>query len=83
MCIRDRLLTEFRYLIDRVTYGFVFFDLGYLNDRETSQSISGWYPGFGVGFQINTAAGIINLTFASNTEDLSAVRAHIGLSLGL
>ena len=78
-----RLLTEFRYLIDRVTYGFVFFDLGYLNDRETSQSISGWYPGFGVGFQISTAAGIINLTFASNTEDLSAVRAHIGLSLGL
>lgn len=78
-----RLLTEFRYLIDRVNYGFGFFDLGYLDDYKTSQSINGWYPGFGVGFQISTAAGIINLTFASNTEDISAVRAHIGLSLGL
>ena len=78
-----RLLTEFRYLIDRVNYGFGFFDLGYLEDHKTAQSINGWYPGFGVGFQISTAAGIINLTFASNTEDLSAVRAHIGLSLGL
>ncbi len=78
-----RLLTEFRYLIDRVNYGFGFFDLGYLDDHKTSQSINGWYPGFGVGFQISTAAGIINLTFASNTEDISAVRAHIGLSLGL
>lgn len=78
-----RLLTEFRYLIDRANYGFGFFDLGYLDDHKTSQSINGWYPGFGVGFQISTAAGIINLTFASNTEDISAVRAHIGLSLGL
>lgn len=78
-----RLLTEFRYLIDRVNYGFGFFDLGYLDDHKTSQSINGWYPGFGIGFQISTAAGIINLTFASNTEDISAVRAHIGLSLGL
>lgn len=78
-----RLLTEFRYLIDRVNYGFGFFDLGYLDDHKTSQSINGWYPGFGVGFQISTAAGIINLTFASNTEDISAVRVHIGLSLGL
>ncbi len=78
-----RGLAEFRYLVDRVTYGFGFLDLGYLYNRQESQFPSGWYPGFGVGFQVSTAAGIINFTLASTAEDISAVRAHIGLSLGL
>ena len=78
-----RVLVEFRYLLDRETYGFGFFDLGYLDNQDDAGFPSGWYPGFGMGFQIHTAAGLINVTFASTTEDVSAVRAHIGLSLGL
>jgi len=78
-----RTLIEFRYLLDRVTYGFAFSDLGYLSNREGSRFPTGWYTGFGIGFQLSTAAGIINFTIASTAEDLSAVRAHIGLSLGI
>ena len=78
-----RTLAEFRYLLDRVTYGFGFFDLGYISNPGGSQFPTGWYPGFGAGFQLSTAAGMINFTLASTAEDLSAVRAHIGLSLGI
>ncbi len=78
-----RVLVEFRYLLDRVTYGFGFLDLGYLGNREESRFPTGWYPGFGIGFQLSTGAGIINFTIASTTEDVSAVRAHVGLSLGI
>ena len=78
-----RTLMEFRYLLDRVTYGFSFFDLGYLGNRKGSRFPTGWYPGFGAGFQLDTAAGIINFTLATTTEDISAVRAHISLSLGI
>ena len=78
-----RTLVEFRYLLDPVTYGFSFFDLGYLDNDKGSQFSGGWYPAFGAGFQLSTAAGIINFTLAVATEDISAVRAHIGLSLGL
>lgn len=79
----SRIIVEYRYLLDRVTYGFGFVDLGYLHNRIESNFSNGWYPGLGVGFQIETAAGVINFTLASSTEDLSTVRAHIGLSLGI
>lgn len=78
-----RALMEFRYLLDRETYGFGFFDLGYLDNQDNAIFPTGWYPGFGGGFQLSTAAGLINFTLASTTEDVSAVRAHISLSLGL
>lgn len=78
-----RTLVEFRYTLDSLTYGFGFFDLGYLDNDQGSQFSGGWYPGFGVGFQLSTVAGIINFTLASTAEDVSAVRVHIGLSLGL
>ncbi len=79
----SRLLIEYRYLVDRLTYGFGFADFGYLHNRAESGFLSGWYPGFGLGFQVQTVAGLINVTLASTSEDISAIRAHIGLSLGI
>ena len=76
-----RMLMEYRYLLDQVTYGFGFFDLGYLHNRKGSRFPSGWYPGFGAGFQLDTAAGVMYVTLATTTEDLTAIRAHIGFSL--
>ena len=76
-----RMLMEYRYLLDQVTYGFGFLDLGYLHNPKESRFLSGWYPGFGVGFQLNTPAGMVHITLASTTEDLTAIRAHIGFSL--
>ncbi len=78
-----RTLVEYRYRLDSVTYGFGFMDVGYLDSDKGPQFSGEWYPGFGAGFQLSTAAGIINFTLAVATEDISAVRAHIGLSLGL
>jgi len=76
-----RMLMEYRYLLDQVTYGFGFLDLGYLHNPKESRFPSGWYPGFGLGFQLDTVAGVVHITLASTTEDLTAVRAHIGFSL--
>ncbi|MDE2732284.1 MAG: BamA/TamA family outer membrane protein [Bacteroidota bacterium] len=78
-----RLLLEYRYTFDTLTYGFVFADLGYVDASRTREGLKGLYPGFGVGFQLNTQAGLISLTLAANSEDPAAVRAHVRLSLGL
>ena len=78
-----RLLFEYRYLLDAATYGFAFFDLGYVDASRTRESYRGFYPGFGVGFQLGTEVGLINFSVAANAEEPSAVRAHIGVSLGI
>ena len=78
-----RLLLEYRYTFDALTYGFVFADLGYVDASRTKEAYRGVYPGFGAGFQLNTQAGLISLTLAANSEDPAAVRAHVRLSLGL
>ena len=78
-----RLLLEYRYTFDQLTYGFVFADFGYVDATRTNESYRGFYPGFGAGFQVRTQAGLISLTLAANSEDPAAVRAHVQLSLGL
>ena len=39
-----RLLAEYRYLVDSTSYGGVFFDLGFVDERH----IRGFHPGFGL-----------------------------------
>ena len=80
-----RVLFEYRYQLDRASYGFVFFDLGYVERSETVtlDSLRGFYPGFGVGFQIGTDVGLINISLASNPDEPTSIRAHLGLSIGL
>ncbi len=74
-----RLLAEYRYLVDSTSYGGVFFDLGFVDERH----IRGFHPGFGLGFQIGTDVGLVNFSVAAATAEPSIVRAHIQLSLGL
>lgn len=81
-----RLLTEYRYQLDRTSYAFVFFDLGYVETPELvdQPATRGFHPGYGIGIQMGTNVGLINFSFASNTEDgPTSIRAHFGLSLGL
>jgi len=75
----SRLFTEYRYQIDRSSYGLLFFDLGYLDYNAAG----GFYPGFGAGFQLETDVGLILLSLAANTENPALLRAHVGLSVGL
>ena len=46
-------------------------------------SLRGFYPGFGVGFQIGTDVGLINISLAANPDELTNVRVHLRLSIGL
>lgn len=80
-----RMLVEYRYQLDRTSYGFVFFDLGYVERSRTINfdPVRGFFPGYGLGFQVGTGIGLINLSLAANTEEPTGVRAHLGFSIGL
>lgn len=80
-----RGLVEYRYQLSRVSYGFAFLDLGYVQRSAVTglDPIEGFYPGYGVGFQVGTDIGLILFSLASNPEDATGVRAHVGLSIGL
>jgi len=81
-----RAFAEYRYQIDRTSYAFLFFDLGFVEtpsevDREV---LRGVYPGYGLGIQFSTTLGLINASYAVNNEDGPANgRIHVGLSFGL
>ena len=74
-----RTLLEYRYLIDQVTYGAVFFDMGYVGGVE----VAAFYPGYGLGVQVGVPVGIVAFSVAAATRDPSAIRAHIRLAMGL
>lgn len=80
-----RAFAEYRYRLDRTSFAFVFFDLGYVERSDTVglDPLSGFFPGYGLGFQVGTDLGLIVLSLAANPDEPSAVRAHLGLSLGL
>ena len=78
-----RLLVEYRYLLDEESHVLTFVDLGYVDASRTSAPLRGFYPGYGVGFQLETDAGRINVTAAASTEAPAEVRAHLSISLGL
>ena len=80
-----RVLVEYRYQLDRVSYGALFFDLGYVERSKTVNldPLRDFHPGFGMAFQIGTDVGLINLSLAANPDELTSVRVHLGLSIGL
>ena len=81
-----RGLTELRLYSDARTYGFVFYDLGFLETRPPSltKSTTTLYPGFGLGFAFDSAIGPISVSYALNTQEaISDGRIHLGLSFGL
>ena len=78
-----RALLEYRYTFDDLTFGFLFTDVGFVDARHNPDGKFDVFPGFGTGFQLDTQAGLINLTLASSLDDPTAVRAHMRVSLGL
>ena len=84
--IVSRSLLEWRYLFERTSYAYLFFDLGYIDRPGTIdfQSLRGWFPGYGLGIQFETGIGLINTSLALSTTDApSQAKVHVGLSLGL
>jgi len=81
-----RFLSEYRYLIDRTSFAFLFFDLGYVDTPQISgfEASQHFYPGYGFGMQFGTNLGLVNVSYAINTEDgPTNGRVHVGLSFGL
>lgn len=81
-----RAFAEARVLLDAVSFGFAFVDVGYvarpdLPGRPGSRRTR---PGYGVGLRVATGLGPVTATYALN-PDLPAGRGklHLGLSVGL
>ncbi|MFT5142823.1 MAG: outer membrane protein assembly factor BamA [Rhodothermales bacterium] len=82
-----RALLEVRRLLDATSYTYAFFDLGLVSNPRLlipQTDKTAWYPGYGLGIQLQTAAGIINVSYAMNTEEGPRNgRIHLGLAFGL
>lgn len=77
---------EVRFLLDRLSYAFVFAEAAYLDQPEAPgvSSLRGVYPGYGLGAQVATGVGLVLVTYAASPEaGLTAGRVHLGLSFGL
>ncbi len=81
-----RVLAEIRRHLDLRTYAFVFSDMGFVDAPEGLGSGRGFQvkPGYGLGMQLDTAAGLVTATYGFNPEDGPANgRIHVAFSFGL
>lgn len=75
---------EYRYLLARRSFAFLFFDTGYYlreGDAEfNTEKISSFKYGYGLGLSIETGLGIIAVSFALGGKDsFSEGKIHLGL----
>lgn len=81
-----RLLAEYRFQLDRLSYAYLFFDLGYVEtprlvDLEAARAFQ---PGYGLGMQFSTAVGLLNVSYALSPETgATSGKIHVGLSFAL
>lgn len=81
-----RSLVEYRYQVDRSSFGYLFADLGYFTTPALPgiETAHDFLPGFGLGIQFSTGVGLINASYAlSPQEGPTNGRVHVGLSFGL
>lgn len=77
---------EYRLLIGRNTYGFVFADIAQTEDRSVGTNSSMRPLGFGAGFSFDTKTGIFNISLALGKDlindndffDIAAPKIHLG-----
>ncbi len=82
---------EYRYLLDRLSYAFVFNALGYYERPELiferGQGVglqSEWLFSYGLGFSYTTPLGMLQISYAlSRNTGLSNGNVHFGISAGL
>ena len=82
----SRSFVEYRYLFERRSYAYLFFDLGYVDRPATPEGDKqrDLYPGYGFGTQFETGVGLINTSIAlAGGDNPSQAKVHVGLSVGL
>ncbi|HEX2868240.1 MAG TPA: POTRA domain-containing protein [Ignavibacteriales bacterium] len=85
--LANRLLwsnLEYRVLLSRRTYGFLFLDSGYyLRNAEPErnlQRISAFKTGYGLGINLETGFGVLSVSYALGQGDtFSQGKIHLGL----
>ncbi|MFC2135566.1 outer membrane protein assembly factor [Bacteroidota bacterium] len=75
---------EYRYLLTRRTYAFLFWDSGYfLRNEDTNRGIeetSGFKIGYGAGINLETGLGILSVSYALGEGDsFSEGKIHFGI----
>lgn len=75
---------EYRYLLSRRSFAFLFFDTGYFLRNEDSLNniprVSEFKYGYGIGFNIETALGILGVSFALGEGDsFGEGKIHFGI----
>lgn len=75
---------EYRYLLTRQSYAFLFFDSGYyLRNENIDRSIpelSGFKIGYGLGITIETGLGILGVSFAlAKGDSFGDGKIHFGI----
>lgn len=82
-----RGLAEYRLFVDRSSFVFVFAEVGGV-DRPPIDGRAGersWHPSAGLGAELSTGLGRINISYAMNPDDGSPAngRVHVGLAVAL
>jgi len=75
---------EYRYLIERRSYVYVFFDEGYFFMQKEflnrNHKLSGFRSGYGLGLNIETGIGILGVSFAlSKGDTFTEGKIHFGI----
>jgi len=75
---------EYRYLLSRRSYGFIFMDMGYyLRNEEKERNISGssgFKTGYGFGLNLETGLGVLTVSYALGKGDsFSDGKIHFGI----
>lgn len=75
---------EYRFLLTRRSYAFLFFDSGYyLREADPDRNIAeieGFIFGYGLGITVETAIGLLGVSFAlANGETFSEGKLHFGI----
>ncbi|MGE5400049.1 MAG: outer membrane protein assembly factor [Ignavibacteriales bacterium] len=85
--LANRLLwsnLEYRFLLSRRTYGFIFLDSGYyLRNEDPVMNISrssAFRTGYGLGMNIETGLGVLSVSYAlAKGDSFSQGKIHFGL----
>lgn len=90
-----RTFAEWRYLLERDSFLFLFFDLGTHAVPPAKRTLNavvggsvgegGWslHLGYGFGLQFASEAGIFSVSLALNPDEGLGAKVHVGISLGL
>lgn len=82
-----RGLAEYRLFVDRSSFVFVFTEIGGVDrppiDRRAGER--SWHPSAGLGAELSTGLGRINISYAMNPDDggPASGRVHLGLAVAL